>query len=250
MNRALLIRLCLLGLAAGALELACRTGKITRFSMVPPSEMVMTLIEKLGVADNVRIFSLTFGSIAISAIAAITVGFFTGAILHRLPRIRRALDPYLAAYYSIPIFAFYPMFIVIFGVNHIPIILVGYLMAVVAMMTNTLNGLDSIPRVLIKSSLALRLDRIDSTFRITLPATFPYLITGAKFAVAYSCVGVIGAEFIMSDKGLGYEIGFAFNDFDNAGMYALILLVVIAVSLINMVLSSWERCVFRQRGMQ
>ena len=250
MKSPLAIRLLLIGIGTLALEIACRYGYIKRFSMVPPSEMVTTLLERLTVLENSRTFFLTFGSIAISAVAAIVVGFFTGAGLHRLPRVRRALDPYLAAYYSIPIFAFYPMFIVIFGVNHIPIILVGYLMAVVAMMTNTLNGLDSVPRVLIKSARAFRLSRKDLTLRIVLPATFPYLITGAKFAVAYSCVGVIGAEFILSDKGLGYEIGFSFNDFDNANMYALILLVIIAVSTINMALSSWERRVFRQRGMQ
>ena len=55
------------------------------------------------------------------------------------------------------------------------------------------------------------------------------MLTGAKLAVAYSLIGIIGAEFIMSRGGMGYEISFAYNNFDNATMYPLILLILAGV---------------------
>ena len=60
-------------------------------------------------------------------------------------------------------------------------------------------------------------------------ATAPYIFTGFKLAVAYSFIGVIGAEFITSSRGIGYEISFAYNNFDNAVMYAMILFILALV---------------------
>ena len=63
-----------------------------------------------------------------------------------LPRLRRAIDPLLASYYAVPTFMFYPLFIVLFGLNRWPLVAIGFLFAVVAMMLNTLNGFDRVPR--------------------------------------------------------------------------------------------------------
>jgi NitT/TauT family transport system permease protein len=63
--------------------------------------------------------------------------------------------------------------------------------------------------------------------------------------VAYSLIGIIGAEFIMSRGGMGYEISFAYNNFDNATMYLLILLVSITI---NMLLARWEKRLMIRRG--
>ncbi|MEJ0067581.1 MAG: hypothetical protein WDO24_01195 [Pseudomonadota bacterium] len=49
-----------------------------------------------------------------------------------------------------PFFVFYPLFIVIFGLNDLPIVAIGFLFAVIAMVISTLNGLDRIPAVLLK----------------------------------------------------------------------------------------------------
>jgi NitT/TauT family transport system permease protein len=74
------------------------------------------------------------------------------------------------------------------------------------------------------------------------------VFTGFKLAVAYSFVGVIGAEFITASQGIGYEISFAYNNFDNGTMYALILFVLLLVISINMSLHLWEgRLLARRR---
>ena len=81
-----------------------------------------------------------------------------------------------------------------------------------------------------------------------LPSAAPYVLTGAKLAVAYALIGIIGAEFIMSRGGMGYEISFAYTNFDNATMYPLILLIL-AVSIgVNMALAHWEKRLMQRRG--
>ena len=71
--------------------------------------------------------------------------------------VRRIFDPLFAAYYAIPMYAFYPLLIVILGLGDLPQIAIGFLLAVVAVILNTLNGLDRVPRVLLKTARVHRL---------------------------------------------------------------------------------------------
>ena len=148
-----------------------------------------------------------------------------------------------------PFFVFYPLLIVIFGMNDLPIVVIGFLFGVVAMLLNTLNGLDRVARVLLKTGRVLRMGRVRTALQIRLPAAAPYLLTGVKLSVAYSFIGVIASEFILSGAGLGYTIAYAFNNFDNLTMYSLMLLVLVIVVAINSVLHVWEQRMLRQRGL-
>ena len=63
-------------------------------------------------------------------------------------------------------------------------------------------------------------------------------------------IGVIGAEFIMSTGGMGYEISFAYNNFDNATMYPLILMILFVSITVNLLISAWEKALLKRRGLQ
>ena len=158
------------------------------------------------------------------------------------------MEPLFATYYAIPIYAFYPLFIVLFGLGDVPQVLIGFMLAVVAVIVNTLNGLDRVARVHLKTAQVYRLSAIATALKITLPSAAPYLLTGVKLALAYAFIGVIGAEFIMSRTGIGYEISFAYNNFDNRIMYPLFLLILVVSILLNAILSHWERLLMQRRG--
>jgi NitT/TauT family transport system permease protein len=153
-----------------------------------------------------------------------------------------------ASYYAIPVFAFYPLFIVIFGLGDGPQLLIGFLLAIVAVIVTTLNGLDRVPSVLKKTARVSGLNALQTALCVTLPFCAPYLLTAAKLALAYSFIGVIGSEFIMARSGMGYEISYAYTNFDNATMYPLILLILLLSIAANSLLSRWERVLLARRG--
>ena len=142
------------------------------------------------------------------------------------------------------------MLIILFGLGDAPQILIGFMLAVVAVIVNVLDGLDRVPRVLLKTAQVSRPRPIETVARISLPYAAPYLLTGAKLAVAYSLIGVIGAEFIMSRGGMGYEINFAYTNFDNATMYPLILLILLVSVALNLGLARWEKRLMQKRGLR
>jgi NitT/TauT family transport system permease protein len=169
-------------------------------------------------------------------------------LLHGLRAVRATLDPLFATYYAVPVFAFYPFLIVVFGLGDLPQVLIGFMLGVVAVIVNTLNGLDRVPGVLAKTARIHRLGRLRTALAITLPYAAPYILTGVKLAVAYSLIGVVGSEFIMSRGGMGYEISFAYTNFDNATMYPLIVLILALSIAVNGLLSAWENRLLARRG--
>ena len=54
-------------------------------------------------------------------------------------------------------------------------------------------------------------------------------------------IGVIASEFILSGSGIGYAIGYAYNNFENDDMYALMLVVLTTVTVVNMALNALDR---------
>jgi NitT/TauT family transport system permease protein len=230
------------------LEALCRFGVIDHFAMIPPSEMLWDLGKILIGGQMWPAIDKTLTNVAVACAAAIVVGVILGTLIHAWRALRETLDPLFAAYYAIPVYAFYPLFIVLFGLGDVPQVLIGFMLGLVAVIVNTLNGLDRVPRALIKTARIHRLGPAATALRISLPYAMPYVFTGMKLAVAYSFIGVIGAELIMSRTGLGYEIGFAYNNFDNAVMYPLILLVLAIAASVNTMFFLWEKKLLARRS--
>jgi NitT/TauT family transport system permease protein len=190
----------------------------------------------------------TLSNTLLALVLSLSVGIVVAALLHRARALRDTLDPLFATYYAIPVFAFYPLFIVMFGLGDGPQVLIGILLGIVAVIVTTLNGLDHVPAVLRKTAQVAQLGPFATALRVTLPFCAPYLIGAAKLALAYAFIGVIGSEFIMARSGMGYEIGFAYTNFDNATMYPLILLILILSIVMNGALTHWEKVLLARRG--
>jgi NitT/TauT family transport system permease protein len=241
-------RIVVIVAAIAALEILCRTRIISPLTLIPPSEMASVLWELIASGKITDDMVQTFTTVALAFVLAVAIGFSLGALIHALPRVRRALDPLLASYYSIPFFVFYPLLIALFGLNTVPLIVIGLVFATAAMVISTLNGLDRVPRVMEKTARVLRLSPARAVLTITLPSAAPYLFTGLKLALAYSFIGVIAGEFILSGGGLGFSIAYAYNNFDSQTMYALMMFVLVVVTVVNGVLHVLEQRMLARRA--
>lgn len=223
------------------LEWACRTGRIAPTSVIPPTAMAAALWTLLRAGTETADILATAGRVAAAGIVSAVGGLALGLGLHRLPRLRAALEPVLSSWYAIPTIMFYPVLLVLFGVGAGAIVATAVLLAAVAMISATLNGLDRVPPVLLRTARALRMGPLQSAWRVHLPGAAPYLFTGLKLVVSYAFIGVIASEFILSGSGLGYAVANAYNNFDNPTMYGLMLLVVLLVTATNAVLAAIDR---------
>lgn len=232
------------------LELLCLVGVIDHVTMPPPHIIFRDFFRMVIAGRYFPEIGQTMLNVLAAFVLAFVIGALTGTILHGYRTARNVLDPLFATYYAIPVFAFYPLFIVIFGLSDGPQLLIGFMLGVVAVIVTMLNGLDRVPNVLKKTARINRLSPVQTALQVTLPFCAPYLLTAAKLALAYAFIGVIGSEFIMARAGMGYEIGFAYTNFDNATMYPLILLVLLLSIFANGILSRWETILLARRGIK
>lgn len=209
-----------------ALELAPRVGLVDSFSLVPLSEMAFRAVTLLGdprfLTEDLMPSLLAIGA---SFLLAAFIGILVGLLIWISPVVRKIFDPWLATYYAIPTFALYPLLVVLLGVGMLPIILLGTMFAVVAMISATVDGLDAIPRSVLRLTEVLRLSTVQRVLKVLLPAALPQINVGLRLALSYSLIMVLASEFVLSTRGLGHFISNAYNDFAITDMYAGVLLV-------------------------
>jgi NitT/TauT family transport system permease protein len=215
------------------LELICRLGLVRPTDLVPPTAMVRAMVVALAQPQTLQDFGLTLWSVLASVVIAAVLGIFAGIVLHAMPRVRRACEPFIASYYALPLFALYPMLVVIFGIGPKPIIFTGVLYAAMSVLIGTLSGLDHIPRVLRKTAQVHRLGQPATIARIYIPASAGEIIGGITLSVSYAFVAVIASEFLLAPAGLGHAIADAYNTFQIERMYGLMLALALLVIGVN-----------------
>lgn len=245
--RVILLRTAVVALSVLMLELASRMGWIDSVSFIPPSKMVLSAWDILIAGTYKTDIFLTLSAAGLAVILAVVFGFLFGVLLFKLPRVRRVLDPLLLSYYAVPVFVLYPLLIVLLGLNRWPLVALGFLFAVVAMAVNTLNGLERVPNVLLRTARMLHMGRVREVCLITLPASLPFVFTGIKLSIVYSFIAVIGGEFVLSGAGFGYQIAYAYNNFDNPTMYGLMMLLLVFVGTLNLLLHTAEQRLYQRR---
>ncbi len=241
-------RVALIVAAVSIIELLCRLGVIKPLTMIAPSQMALELARMMASGELTAPAARTFMEVGIAFAVSVAAGAALGALVHAQPRLRRALDPLLASWYAVPFFVFYPLLVALFGLNALPLIAIGVIFAAPAMMLSTLAGLDRVPRVMRKVARVHRLSRLQEVRLITLPSAAPHLFTGLKLAFAYSFIGIIAGEFILSSGGLGYGIAYAYESFENRTMFALMLFVLLIATGVNGALHMWDGRLARRRG--
>ena len=247
MTRVRILQFAIVGAIVVVLELLCRSSIINRFTMIPPSEMVLALGQVIATAPWFwGDVSYTLGNLAAAIALSVIGGFLIGLLVHAIPRLRRVLDPIFTSYYSVPTFVLYPLLIVFFGIGPTSLIVLGALFGIVAMIVATVTAIDRIPRVLLKVAQVSRLGPIRTALLMKLPAASPHLMTGLRLAVAYSVIGIIAGEFILSTEGIGRRVALAYNNFDNQTMYGLLVLILGFVIVVNAALGAFEQALHRR----
>ena len=127
----------------GGIELLCRAGIIDNFTMQPPSRIAQDLWRLLAKGALNKAIIKTLTNSAIGLVMAVSAGILTGVLIHRLRLLREALDPLFATYYAIPVLAFYPLLIILFGLGDAPQIIIAFMLGLLGwVLLNT----DVLPR--------------------------------------------------------------------------------------------------------
>lgn len=153
----------------------------------------------------------------------------------------RFVYPLVVALNSVPKVAVAPLFVIWMGTGWEPKVAIAFLIAVFAIIVDTLHGLRSIPQDVLDVARVLKGRPLAVFFKVRLPGALPSILAGMKVAVSLALVGAIVGEFVSSQKGLGYVIMSAQGTFDTVRVFAALVLLAVLGLLLYGLLVALER---------
>ena len=247
MRKEVALRIAIVAGAVLALEVAARLKAFGPTLSVPPSTMLAVLVASIADGSLLPDVARTATEVTLAYSLALLLGVPLGIVMWRSRLLATAIEPYLLAYYVIPLFAFYPLFVKIFGGGIEPIIAIGMLNGIGAIAMNVLVGLREIPRVHLAVARSLMLRPLQTMLHVVVPATIPQAFVGIRLGFIYALIGVIAAEFILATAGIGYRIAYDYNNFESQRMFASILFVLVVSISCNQALITIQRRLERYR---
>lgn len=108
--------------------------------------------------------------------------------------------------HTIPLLAILPLMITWFGIDELTKVLLISFGAAVPMYLNLFSAIRGVDQRLVEMARAAGAGRSRQIARVLLPGALPGFLVGLRFALAYSVLGLVAAELVNVDQGIGYLI--------------------------------------------
>ncbi|TQC48976.1 ABC transporter permease [Rhodococcus sp. WS4] len=180
----------------------------------------------------------TFSNAALGLVAGGTAGIAVGVILGQSRLLADTFEPFITALYTMPKHALIPLFIMWVGIGSALGILTSAVIAFFLIFFNTFFGIREVKQSLISSVRIMGGSTLDVLWRVRLPSALVWVVAGLKLAVPQAIVGVVVAEMLAGDQGLGYLVARNASSFNSAGTYAALITLLLAGFLIDRVMTA------------
>jgi NitT/TauT family transport system permease protein len=154
-------------------------------------------------------------------------------------------NPLITAINGIPKIALAPLFLIWFGIGIDSKVAIASMSVFFVMFYNTYMGVSTMPQELVNVLRVFGASRWTVIRKVTLPQITVPLLAGMKASVPFAMIGVIVGEFIAAERGLGYLIDTATQNFDSATVFAGIVVLMVMMIIGMMLIAAIERRVLR-----
>lgn len=214
-------------LVLGVWEAVTRLGIIRPIFLAPFTAVLVELWEGMtegwiwphvGATALVWVAGYTLGA---------AVGILFGLAAGMSRRASYIANPWLNAVYVMPDIALVPIFIIWFGIGLEFKIWFVFLSGFFFVAVNTLAGVHAAEGryIAMARSFGAGKRRILST--VVIPGSVPYIMTGLRQAAGRTLVGVVAAEFVASNVGIGFMTTVAGQTFNTSRVMAGIMILAL-----------------------
>jgi len=155
--------------------------------------------------------SKSLSRVAIGFSLAAVVGVALGVLVGQSLWAMRGLDPIFQVLRTIPPLAWLPLSLAGFRDAQPSALFVIFITSIWPIIINTSVGVRNIPQDYRNVAAVIRLSWWEVFWKITLPATVPYIFTGLRIGVGLSWLAIVAAEMLIGGVGIGFFIWDAWN---------------------------------------
>jgi sulfonate transport system permease protein len=177
----------------------------------------------------------------------LTIGITAGVLGGLLRSGEYLFNGLFQIFNTIPHLAILPLMIVWFGIDELTKVLLISFGAAVPMYLNLFAAIRGVDQRLVEMARAAGASRWRQVRRVLLPGALPGFLVGLRFSLAYSVLGLVAAELVNVDQGIGFLINRAQTYlqtdqvFFGLVIYAILgLLADQIVRVLERVLLSWR----------
>jgi sulfonate transport system permease protein len=187
-------------------QLASSTGLLAEDELASPWRVVTAAVDvtvsgELPEGLGVSLLRVVAG-VAIGLVAGVGLGLLSG--LSNWGGL--LVDPPVQMLRTLPHLALVPLFILWFGVDETPKVLLVALGVLFPMYLNVHAGVRGVDPKLLEAAEISGFSRSERLRHVVLPGAMPSTLTGLRLALGIAWLSIVVAETVSADSGLGYMI--------------------------------------------
>ena len=172
-------------------------------------------------------------------------GMILGYITATWRRVGEVLEPYVTALYTLPRLALAPLFLMWFGLGMEFRVMFAATIVFFLVYYNTYFGVREVSNELLAAVRIMGANRAQLAMRVVIPSALVWVTAGLKISVPYALVGVVVAEMLASDEGVGFLLAKSASQFSTYGTFA-----AIAALLVMALATDWLLTVLTRRALR
>jgi NitT/TauT family transport system permease protein len=180
----------------------------------PPDQILRELVDLVGLSgDNDEFSGSLWENLLTSAsrvyggfLLSAALGLSLGMLIGRLRLFQRLFDPTLQLLRPVPVTAWQPLFLILFGLGSRSATLLVALGCFYPILVNTIFGVRSVEPRLIEAATMLGVSRTALFPKVVLPSALPGIFTGLRLGLGFAWVVIVVGELSGVRIGLGAMI--------------------------------------------
>lgn len=179
-----------------------------------PAQILREFADLAGLSDSGDSFSGTLWSNLLASAERVYGGFLLaagvaiplGLLIGQLPFFRRLVDSTLQLLRPVPVTAWQPLFLILFGLGSHTALLLVALGCFYPVLLNTIFGVRSVEPRLLEAAAMLGVSRSEMFPKVVLPSAMPGILTGVRLGLGFAWVVIVVGEISGVRTGLGAMI--------------------------------------------
>jgi len=196
-----------ISIAVAVLAWALFAASFTYPDLVPTP--LDTLRTGSGMIANGALFAhvaVSLERVLVGYTAGCIIGVLVGGLIGRVQLIGQFAEPLLQLKRPISPVALVPLSIIWFGIGDLSRYFIIFYGVVIIMIMNTAAGVSGTPNIRLNAARCLGANQRQLFRRVVIPSAVPYILTGMRVALGFAFMGIVAAEMIAAQSGIGYLI--------------------------------------------
>lgn len=228
-------------------EILAQAGVLGPTYAPAPTEIVSTTAElwRDGVLGPDLLISLQRAGIGLAI--GLSVGIVTGVLGGFLRSGEYLFNGLAQILNTIPLLAVLPLMVVWFGIDELTKVLLIAFGAGVPMYLNLFAAIRGVDQRLIEMARTTGAGKWRVVTRVLVPGALPGFLVGLRFSLAYSILGLVAAETVNADSGLGFLITQAQTYLQTNKVFVGLVIYSILGLIADQLVRTLERVLLRWR---